>query len=42
MKRVKTEPGTEELAIKPDPDVKTEPEVKDEESDEDEEEFEDV
>lgn len=42
MKRIKTEPGIEEPAIKPDPDVKAEPEVKEEESDEDEEEFEDV
>lgn len=42
MKRIKTEPGIEEPAIKPDPDMKAEPEVKEEESDEDEEEFEDV
>jgi len=49
MKRVKTEPGTQEPAIKPDPDVKTEPKPepapevkKEEESDEDDEEFEDV
>ncbi|KAJ5218423.1 uncharacterized protein N7498_000522 [Penicillium cinerascens] len=42
MKRIKSEPGIVEPAIKSDPDVKAEPEVKEEESDEDEEEFEDV
>ncbi|KAJ5674991.1 uncharacterized protein N7477_004925 [Penicillium maclennaniae] len=41
LKRIKTEPGTEEPIIKPDPDAMAESEVKDEESDEDEE-FEDV